>query len=328
MHSRLGIHQMPIPTPFRVGDVNVYLLEGDVLTLVDCGPNTEAARQALHDELATRGYRLQDIEQLIVTHHHTDHIGLASYVIEQSGAKLLAHEYTAPFLTNPDPTRHRYDTFFNQVCKDGNVPDDMLEIIVKVTTWIDQFTNDPVPVDQILHEGDKVFAGSNQWQVLHTPGHAGDLICLWDAESATLLASDHLILKISSNPLVEPSPIEGEDQTRPRRLIEYLYHMERVAALHPQKAYSGHGEPILTVEELVKTRVDFHHRRAEKILGYFDEGPAHLWGVTERMYAHIPKEQQFLAISEVLGHIDLLENDGRLQRIVQDGIVYWQQNRA
>ena len=325
MPTQPRIHQLGVPTPFRVGDVNVFLLEGEVLTLLDCGPNTEDAKQALHDGVNTLGYQLSDIEQVIVSHHHSDHIGLIHHVLEATGAKLVAHEYTVPFLRQPKETHKRFDHFFTEVCKDGNVPDDMLQIIAKVNIWIDQFINFPVAVDRVLQEGDTIFAGDNEWQVFHTPGHAGDHICLWEADSATLMAFDHLIKKISSNPIVEPSPIQGEGQTRPHRLVEYMHHMQRMADLNPKIAYSGHGDPIENVAELVRTRIDFHKRRADKVLRYFDEGPAHLWDVTERMYSHIANEQKFLAISEVLGHIDLLELEKRIQRYTKDDVVYWQQ---
>jgi hypothetical protein len=136
-----------------------------------------------------------------------------------------------------------------------------------------------------------------------------------------LLASDHLILKISSNPLVEPPPIKGDP--RPHRLIEYIEHMQRVVTLNPRIAYSGHGEPIEDVAALVEERVKLHYQRAEKILGYFNGQPANLWDMTEKMFSHIKDTEKFLAISEVLGHVDLLENAGKLRRTHQDGVLYW-----
>lgn len=317
----MSIHQIPIPTPFYVGPVNVYLLEGDPLTLVDCGPRTAEAEAALVSGLAGLGYQLSDIEQLIITHHHTDHIGLTKCVIEESGAVLLAHEYTLRFLYTPDEARIHDLAFFHQVCVEGGVPADVIRIVDKVSHWVDQFGNLPLTHAQALKEGDTVVAGGTTWQVYHTPGHAGDLICLYDPQSETLLASDHLILKISSNPLIEPAP--QPDAPRPRRLVEYIEHLQRIAALPIQIAYSGHGEPVTAIAELVAKRIGFHHQRADKILGYFEDGPANLWELTEKLFAHVRPEEKFLAISEVLGHVDLLEQEQRLQRQCLDGIVYW-----
>src|SRR5690625_6240969 len=70
------IHQLTLPTPFAVGDVHVYLIKGDMLSLVDAGVKTKEAWESLTHQLKQLGYRPEDIEQLILTHHHPDHIGL------------------------------------------------------------------------------------------------------------------------------------------------------------------------------------------------------------------------------------------------------------
>lgn len=315
------LHRITVPTPFYVGPVNAYLLEGDPLTLFDCGPRTEKAYDGLVAGLAALGYRVADIAQLVISHHHTDHVGLAQRVISESGAQLVAHQYTVPYLEHPIDTRHRDLEFFRIVCQEGGVPESMLTIVDKVTEWVDQFGNLPVSPTRIVNEGDTIETAATTWQVYYTPGHAGDSISLFDPVSGVMLAFDHLILKISSNPLVEPSPVPGK--LRPRRLIEYMREMQRMASLNPRIAYSGHGDPIEDVPGLVAQRLKFHHQRADKILGYFADGPANLWETTQRMFSHIQDTEKFLAISEVLGHIDLLENEGKLHRETRDNVVYW-----
>lgn len=71
-----GIAKITLPTPFAVGDVNVFLIKGDRLTLVDVGPNTESAWEALKSQLNDLKLHPGDIEQVILTHHHPDHSGL------------------------------------------------------------------------------------------------------------------------------------------------------------------------------------------------------------------------------------------------------------
>ena len=65
---------IPIPTPY-VGSVNVWLLRGDPLTLVDTGPANDRALSALERGLREHGVRLDDVEQVLATHHHLDHVG-------------------------------------------------------------------------------------------------------------------------------------------------------------------------------------------------------------------------------------------------------------
>ena len=62
------IHRLPIPTPFRVGAVNCYLVEDDPLTLIDVGPNSGQSLSALVDALAEHGRRIEDLERIVITH--------------------------------------------------------------------------------------------------------------------------------------------------------------------------------------------------------------------------------------------------------------------
>ncbi len=72
-----GIHRIPLPTPFQIGDVNAWLLLGDPLTLVDAGPLMEETEARLEAGLAALGVAVEDLELIVLTHQHDDHVGLA-----------------------------------------------------------------------------------------------------------------------------------------------------------------------------------------------------------------------------------------------------------
>src|SRR4051812_17938128 len=91
----MKIHQFRIPTPFNVAPVNVYLIEADPLTLVDTGPKTPEALEALKDQLQAVGYRVEQIERVVLTHMHEDHYGLAATVQRDSSATVFAHPWEA-----------------------------------------------------------------------------------------------------------------------------------------------------------------------------------------------------------------------------------------
>ena len=76
------MHIIPIaiPTPFYVGDVNVYLVKEDPLTLIDVGPKTDEAARILREKLGRNGVRLLDVRRIVLTHAHEDHCGLAKIV--------------------------------------------------------------------------------------------------------------------------------------------------------------------------------------------------------------------------------------------------------
>ncbi len=69
-----AIDAIPIPLP-HVGSVNAWLLRGDPVTLIDTGPRSDEALDALERGLRLRGMQVEDIELVIATHHHHDHVG-------------------------------------------------------------------------------------------------------------------------------------------------------------------------------------------------------------------------------------------------------------
>src|SRR3982750_2474166 len=88
-----------IPLPLaHVGSVNVWLLRGDPLTLVDTGPREDAALAALEAGLRREGLRVEDIELLLATHHHLDHVGLAATIQRRSGATVAVLDRMADYV--------------------------------------------------------------------------------------------------------------------------------------------------------------------------------------------------------------------------------------
>ena len=93
-----SIHQITLPTPFPVGPVHAYLVQGDPLTLIDTGPQTPAALAALQAGLAEHGVLLGDIQRVIITHAHADHYGLVGTIVAASGAEVWAHPLAQPLI--------------------------------------------------------------------------------------------------------------------------------------------------------------------------------------------------------------------------------------
>jgi glyoxylase-like metal-dependent hydrolase (beta-lactamase superfamily II) len=305
------LHRLTLPTPFPIGPVNVYLVEGDPLTLVDTGPKAPVSRAALEAGLAALGHRVESLRRLILTHHHVDHIGLAAEIVARSGAEVWTHPFNRPWLANYAAERDRQRPFYQRIWDEGGVPPDIVAAMAAANESMPRWTAD-VSTDGTLDEGAELSLGPDRWRVFHTPGHAGGLICLWEPASRTLLANDHLIRDISSNPVLEPPPLMNGP--RPRRLVEYLHHLRRMAALEPAVALPGHGEPVDDVAGLVRQREAFHHRRARRLLESLDGQTLTLWELTQPLFPRLERGMDFfLALSEVLAHLDLLAANGQAE---------------
>ena len=321
------LHAIELPTPFPVGPVTVYLADapGEPRTLIDTGPSTTETRAALEAGLAHLGYALSDLECIVVTHAHADHFGLAAELVAASGARLLTHPWNPPSMGDHGADHDRRVAFYAELLRQAAVPVEMMLAVGRATRGVDHFAQ-PVAADGTLDEGDTLRLAGRDWQVLHTPGHAAGLICFYEPASRTLLSSDHLLADISSNPLVEP-PLAGETE-RPRSLALYRASLQRVAAMGPARALPSHGPIIHDVAGLVRQRLEFHEQRMERVRDAVRQGAHTTWEVTQALFPRRSPLDTFLAVSEVIGHLDLLEMEGSLQGEPWNGAIRWRLSEA
>jgi glyoxylase-like metal-dependent hydrolase (beta-lactamase superfamily II) len=166
---------------------------------------------------------------------------------------------------------------------------------------------------RLVDDGDQLIAGGRRWTVHLTPGHSAGHISLWDATDATLLSGDHLLAEISPNPMVEPDA--GRAAGRRRSLAEYLASLSRFAALDPDRVLPGHGPCFTGVPVLTAALADHHRDRADRILAEVRRlGTPTPYQLATRLFPDVAGFEVILALSEVVGHLDLLESEGRLLR--------------
>ena len=160
--------------------------------------------------------------------------------------------------------------------------------------------------------------GDRRLEVQHRPGHSPSDTVFWDEQRRILLAADHLIKHISSNPLIS-RPLDGSSE-RTQALVTYLESLKRTRELPAEIVLSGHGEPITDHVALIDKRFAMHQRRAEKLYGLISEQPRTGHELPQAIWGDVAVTQAFLTLSEVIGHVDLLVNAGRV-READDGTV-------
>ena len=318
-----GIHRLAIPTPFQVGRVNAYLIEDSPLTLIDSGPNSAKAMDELEQALATRGHAVEDIELLIVTHQHIDHFGLASILARRSGAEVAALDRLAPYLARFGQEAESDDLFAQGIMLRHGIPTDIVTALRAVSASFRAWGS-AVEITRPLADGSELALRDRTLKVLHRPGHSPSDTVFLDQSRAILLAADHLIKHISSNPLLA-RPLGGAPDLaaaqRPRALVTYLASLQKTRAMELSLVLPGHGEPIADHVALIDERFRLHRRRAEKIHRLIASRPQTAYEIAHELWGNVAVTQAFLTLSEVLGHVDLLLADGRVLEEEKDGVV-------
>jgi glyoxylase-like metal-dependent hydrolase (beta-lactamase superfamily II) len=312
-----GIHRLAIPTPFAVGRVNTYLIDDEPLTLVDSGPNSGRALDELQRRLADHGRSLENIELILVTHQHIDHIGLVEIVRSHSQAEVAAIEQAVPFVENYAGAAADDDRFAMDLMVRHGIPGEVARALGSVSAAFRGW-GAKARITRPLKDGETIEFRDRTLEVHFRPGHSPTDTVFEDAERKTLLAADHLIGHISSNPLIS-RPMDGGE--RPQALVTYMESLRKTREMDVELVLPGHGDPITDHRALIDQRFEMHARRAEKLYDLISERSRTAHELAQALWGNIAVTQAYLTLSEVIGHTDLLLNDGRVREVEDDGVV-------
>lgn len=309
--------RLAIPTPFYVGDVNVYLIRQDPVTLIDVGPKTPDAEEALRRALAEHGLGFADIRRILITHAHEDHCGLAMRVREASGnTEILMHDWESPQLSgrlSPDSTK---DLLFR-----SGVPQDiyleMRELYREVSLWSDPLVGEGV---QALNDGDEIEFESAVLRVVHTPGHTPGSCSFFREADRTMICGDCVLKRITPNPVLSPDPLDPS--RRFPSLSEYLVSLARIRELRPTLVYGGHGEPIEDLDEIFNRYVKAIDERQRKVISLVPPEGVTAFDLSRLLFRNASENrvQRFLAVSEAAAHLDHARREGKLAVELNNGV--------
>jgi glyoxylase-like metal-dependent hydrolase (beta-lactamase superfamily II) len=320
-----GIHRLAIPTPFAVGRVNLWLIEDDPLTLVDCGPNSGKALDELETALREHGRRIEDLERIVITHQHIDHTGLVAILARRSGAEVVTLDLLAPVLEDSSAAAERDDELAEAIMLRHGIPRDVV-IALRALSRAFRGWGGSAPVAHPVPDGGRLEFAGRTLTALHRPGHSPSDTVFYDEARALAFGGDHLLGKISSNPLIA-RPLggrSGEPGGRPRALAMYLASLRETRAMPLELVLPGHGDPITDHATLIDERFVMHDRRADKIAALLEERPRSAHEIAHALWGNVAVTQAYLTLCEVLGHVDLLVDRGRARETELGGVVHFE----
>jgi glyoxylase-like metal-dependent hydrolase (beta-lactamase superfamily II) len=313
------VHRLLVGTPFGVGHVNAFLLEGSPLTLVDGGPNVATALFALERMIKSLGYQLHDIELLLITHQHVDHEGLTALLAERTGAEVVCLRQVADYVTDFTVSQLANDTFAQRLMRRHGLDAHVVDALGSVAGIL-RGLGASVAVTRILEDGDRIEAGGRRLRVLHRPGHSPSDTVFYDEDGGLLVCGDHLLSKISSNALITETFLGG-DAVRTRPLLDYRRSLIATSELDVSVGLGGHGNAVTDHRALIAQRLSGQQRKAERIHKLLLDRPQSAHELARCLFGDVAFTEAFLTLSEVLGHLDLLIDDGLVEENHEDAII-------
>lgn len=314
-----GVYQIEIPTPFSVGAVNIYLIEGDQLTLVDVGPMTSKAWDAVVSGMEQLGFALTDIKQIVLTHHHVDHCGLLEKMRRLTNATTYAHPLAVPYIEMDPVFLDFHDQFFMKLYRESGLPEEMLGIIKKFNKLMMTFSEQS-KIDGLLKHQEAV-PGLPQWQVLYTPGHSQSHLSLYRAQDRIMVAGDHIIKHVSSNAFIEPP--RNHTLERPLTLVQYRTALQMCADMEIDQIFSGHGEVVTNHRELIAQRLQKNWERSDHLKNFLRDGAKTAFELNALLFPSLYQKELPLTLSETLGHLDLLRILHQVTVKDHNGVYYY-----
>jgi glyoxylase-like metal-dependent hydrolase (beta-lactamase superfamily II) len=295
-----------VPTPFAIGHVNAYLLPGDPLTMIDGGPNLATSLAAIERMLAGLGHAVADLELIVITHQHADHVGLAGLLAERSGAEVACLGVTADFIEEFPARQAAENGSAQELMRRHGIESPVTDALRSVADIVAGL-GASVPVTRRLAPGDDLRMGGRTFRVEHRPGHSPTDTTFHEAGTGVLITGDHLLSRISSNALVTHAP----DGQRTRPLLDYRRSLTATRETAATVGLGGHGPPIPHVAPPVGRRFDEQRRRADQIVRALSGGEAKTaHEIATALWGRVAFTQAFLTLSEILGHLDLLIEEG------------------
>jgi glyoxylase-like metal-dependent hydrolase (beta-lactamase superfamily II) len=307
-----GIWQVKLPVPFPLRFVSVYLGEGnDGWSIVDAGYDYPPARAAWESGAAAAGCDLgRDVDRIVVTHFHPDHLGAACWLEERTRSPVYLMEREIPFARKLWGSSD-VGLFVGYLIRHGMPQTDAGSTAAVVRYPL------PLPEEMVpLHPGEKLTVGERTVRVIHVPGHADNQIVLHDEARGILFAADHLLLGITPNIGLWP-------ESEPHPLARYLESLENTRGLGVDLVLPGHGPVFHDLDGRIGELISHHEERLETMQRVVSDRPMTAYEVSRIVFrGTLTKHQRCFALSETLAHLDHLVLEGQAERVENETVVF------
>lgn len=312
INEQNGIVQIPVPVPLALKNINVYLFRGsDGWRVIDTGLDTQQARELWMQAFAQLKINPQrDIAEIILTHYHPDHLGLAGWMQQLTEAPVRMSPVGIAAVDTMWKNFREQALLTNEFFANYGMP---LEQTASIEQHMVNFMRyiSPLPELTVLKDRDTIALNDGLfYTALDTPGHCDGHLAFYSEKTGDMIAGDQILLKISPNislwPNFDPNPLQS-----------YIRSLKELSTLDIRTVFPGHGRIFTTGTERVQELLLHHEERIEEIVGYFQQDEAlDGYQVCMKLFGHrdLDLHQVRFAMSEALAHLVYMETQELLKR--------------
>lgn len=307
--------------------LNSYLIvSNDKKTLIDTGANTDESFESLNDALLSIKVNIKDMESIIITHLHIDHVGLVKrlknmndnlkifiYSKEKESIKKLIENF-------------ENEELFKEYYKSLGFTADMLKSLLYWRKDINSYL-EIIKSSNTLEEGEHINIGDVSFKVIWTPGHTPGHLCLYSEKNNIIICGDHILPTITPNLsyFMERNP-----------LLDYLNSLRKIEKLNISLVLPGHEYIFNDAYKRIREIREHHNKRLEEILTILKDKELDAYQIASKIewklnttWESADPFQKYLAIGETLSHIIYLEKEGLIEKSLRpDGRITFKRKYA
>ena len=312
-----NFYMITLPMPFRLKHVHIFaLVHNGKVALFDTGVNTPEAFSKLEGSLKSIGKTIRDIDQIFITHFHTDHCGIAGRIKDISGASIYMSEIDRQRIHSDQESGvdiNQIKTFYRR----QGLTEKSIDALVELLVFFRKATI-PFRVDTCLADYECRKVGDREVEVIPVPGHTSGQVCFFFRKEGILLSGDHILPHITPN--LSPDPYNPDF----RPLKSFLDSLTKVENLPVVKVYPSHGEPFPNLKARVEEMKEHHQERKNLVFDSVKGGRKTSFQVSLDIFGeNLPEFDQFLAVNETYSHLIELREDGLIQEIKTEKLLVY-----
>lgn len=300
--------------PFRLNHINLYILDTDEgWILIDTGLNDQAT--ATHWRSLLDGPLFgKPVKQIIVTHHHVDHIGYAGPLAELTKAEVFTSQAEAEhanWLYQLAP--EDYGARLAETYQRYGLPHEHITAAGQGGSRYRRNTA-ALPPFSLIHPGEQIKTTAGCWQIRTDTGHSDQQISLLDESRKLFLSVDFLLPRISPNISAD---IRSPDHDLLASYFTYLSEMRDLS--DEMRIFPGHDWPFRQGGVRARQLIDHHHQRLELLHHAASQKTLTVWSALDVLFGRSFGEHElYFAAGEARAHLNHLVARGRVNRQSDD----------